>query len=124
MSFNFPTGFQVLCMNCQRIKVEENKEYGHVLSTTYDAIYNRKLKQKIKHEIMTYYSNGQPVCQKCGETDIRCLSIDHLNGGGTKHRKTLGRSSDSLYRWLRKNNYPKEYQVLCMNCQFIKEREK
>ena len=52
---------------------------------------------------------------------MRALSIDHLDGGGTAHRKIVGRN---IYYWLIKNAFPKGYQVLCMNCQWIKRVEK
>lgn len=47
-------------------------------------------------------------------------SIDHIKGGGTKQRGKTGNGGVSLYRWLRKANYPLGYQTLCLNCQFIK----
>lgn len=47
------------------------------------------------------------------------LIIDHIDGGGTKHRKEVGKGA-AFYRWLEKNNYPLNFQVLCMNCQFGK----
>lgn len=54
-------------------------------------------------------------------SDIRCLTIDHINGGGTKEReKNKIPSGQAFYTWLKKNGYPDGYQVLCMNCQFIK----
>ena len=49
--------------------------------------------------------------------DIRALSIDHINSDGASHRKEVG---NGMYRWLLKNNFPEGFQVLCMNCQFIK----
>lgn len=42
------------------------------------------------------------------------LSIDHINGGGNRHREKVG--SAKVYAWLKKRGYPKGYQVLCHNC--------
>jgi hypothetical protein len=53
----------------------------------------------------------------CGISDIRCLSIDHIKGDGAKHRKKI---KTELNYWIEKNNYPEGFQILCMNCQFIK----
>ncbi len=83
---------------------------------------------KLKCNVLYYYSKNEvPYCFWCGETDIDCLSIDHINGNGTKHRKFLSEkngyttfSGYIFYRWLRKEGYPKGFQVLCMNCQFKK----
>jgi hypothetical protein len=75
---------------------------------------------KIKVEVLSHYSNGRVQCQLCGMTNIICLSIDHINGGGNIHRKAIGNILGSrFYRWLRTNNYPKGYRVLCLNCQVI-----
>ena len=40
-----------------------------------------------------------------------------ITNGGTKHRKVLG-GGTAFFKWLRDNNYPKEYRILCMNCNF------
>ncbi len=81
----------------------------------------RKYGQKVKLEVLTYYGGGKVACVKCGFSDIRALSIDHIDGGGTHHRVELHHRN--IYAWLRKNNYPEGYQTLCMNCQFIKRCE-
>jgi hypothetical protein len=81
---------------------------------------------KLKATVLSHYTiSGFPQCSnpfgihKTPYTDIRALSIDHIHGGGNKHKKVAG-SGSLLYRWLKRNNYPPGYQVLCMNCQFIK----
>jgi len=57
------------------------------------------------------------ACACCGESRHEFLSIDHIAGGGNKHRKDLGlRAGWPFYRWLRLNNWPKDFQVLCFNC--------
>lgn len=87
---------------------------------------NRSSKYQIleKQEILTHYGNGHCSCAKCGFSDIRALTIDHINNNGAEHRKEL-RSQGiwSIYRWLKKNQCPSGYQTLCMNCQWIKQNE-
>lgn len=75
----------------------------------------RKFKQKIK--ILTAYSNGKIKCSCCGETEIKFLTLDHLNGNGSEHRAKFGGSS-GVYVHLIKNNFPdkQHYRVLCFNC--------
>jgi hypothetical protein len=46
----------------------------------------------------------------------RFLTIDHINGGGSQHRKKIGHGH--FYLWLYNHGYPDGYQVLCMNCNF------
>lgn len=113
--YDFPKGSSY-CADCtynrsfeyNKSHRDEKAEYQH------KYIWNRKV------EILTHYSNGEPVCVKCGFSDIRALSIDHILGGGGYHRKSNTIIGTNFYRWLKLNNYPEGYQVLCMNCQFIK----
>lgn len=79
-------------------------------------IHNKKLNQIIRLETISHYSSGTNVCAWCGEDRIDGLSIDHIHGGGRKHKENTG----NLYYWLKKHNYPEGYQVLCMNCQMEK----
>lgn len=79
----------------------------------------RNLMEKVK-ALKHYSCDGEIKCARCGFGDIRALSIDHINGQGGKHRKEVGVHT---YRWLKVNNYPSGFQILCMNCQFIKRIE-
>lgn len=102
------------------------------------SAYNKRNREKIlekqrirqwgyKSKAIKYYSGGTMACANpFGEhkepyTTLEALSIDHINGGGTQERlrKAYGRSG-SFYLWLKKHGYPSGYQILCMNCQFIK----
>ena len=68
-----------------------------------------------------HYSKGKPKCNCCGEkTSLDFLVIDHVAGRKDKKGNVDKRRGDSMYRYLRKNNYPKGYQVLCHNCNFAK----
>lgn len=70
---------------------------------------------RLKLETMTAYG-GQCAC--CGEGRMEFLSIDHIHGGGNKHRKTLP-TGLGFYRYLKKSGWPiGDYRVLCMNCNF------
>ena len=45
------------------------------------------------------------------------LTIDHVNGDGAAHRKEASMSTSlKLHQWLKRNNYPDGYRVLCFNC--------
>jgi len=59
-----------------------------------------------------------------GCTDIRCLQLDHINGGG---RKELREFKNNIYRYRYYCNHPDEakqkLQVLCANCNWIKRYE-
>ncbi|KKM86751.1 hypothetical protein LCGC14_1275790, partial [marine sediment metagenome] len=76
---------------------------------------NRKRQRELlRREALAAYGNK---CQCCGETDHRFLSIDHINGGGNQHKKI---THGNTCRWLRRNNFPSGFQVLCYNCNCAK----
>lgn len=77
---------------------------------------NKKLWDKLKDEAFQHY--GGYICVCCGELTPQFLSIDHIDGGGHQHRKSIG--NGHFYRWLRDNHYPEGFQILCMNCNFGK----
>lgn len=96
------------------------------------AIYNKKYREansdklasdrkccreKITLEVFTHYSGGKPKCGCCGEERIEFLSIDHIEGEGAAHRRSLKITGGyRFYRWLKKEGYPPGYRVLCYNC--------
>jgi len=75
-------------------------------------------RQKQRLEVLSYYGGSPPKCVCCGESHIEFLTIDHMNNDGAKHRKFV--PSGSFYSWLKKNNFPEDYQVLCFNCNLSK----
>ena len=72
--------------------------------------------RKKKEMVFNYYGNK---CECCGETIKEFLTIDHIMGGGGKHRKQKG-VKNSIYLWLIRNNFPKGFRTLCMNCNFAR----
>lgn len=77
------------------------------------SIARKKYQHKVKYEALNFYSQGTLRCACCGEDEFDFLTIDHINGNGGKHKKSIrGR----LSVWLRQKNYPEGFQVLCFNC--------
>jgi hypothetical protein len=73
----------------------------------------KELRWKFRLEAIKAYG-GKCVC--CGEQTPEFLTIDHVNGGGNKHREEVG-GSKQLYKILSKKGWPKnEYRLLCYNC--------
>jgi hypothetical protein len=92
-----------------------------------DKEYNQKPEVKDRsrkgaRRLMSVYrekilSNLGGKCVCCGETELHFLSIDHVRGGGNRHRKSLRGNYMEFYREIIKEGYPRDkYQVLCMNC--------
>lgn len=74
----------------------------------------KEKRHRYKMLVLEHYSFNPPECQCCGDLNLEFLTIDHINGGGSEHRKTM--RGQNFYSYLIKNNYPEGYRVLCMNC--------
>ena len=85
------------------------------------ALLVKKRTQVLRLKIIDHYTNGQRKCMCPGcDVDIHeFLTIDHINGGGTKHRRIIGGGIANYY-WIIKHNFPEDLQILCMNCNFTK----
>jgi hypothetical protein len=66
-------------------------------------------------------SYGGRRCVGCGIENIYVLQVDHIHGGGNKHAREIGGRS-KMYRWLRDNNYPPGFRILCANCNILAAR--
>jgi len=77
-------------------------------------------KRQVKLEVCNAY--GGAICAGCGCVEFDILEIDHIDGGGNKHRREIGNgdlaagSGTNLYRWLKRNGYPPGFRVLCPTC--------
>lgn len=77
--------------------------------------YGQKDQTKLWKEAFNFFG----PCEKCGESDLKFLCIDHRNGGGTKERIGGGKFGVSLIREFRKQGWPESiketYRFLCYN---------
>lgn len=73
--------------------------------------YTNKTKRSHRRICFEHYGLS---CDCCGEDIYEFLTIDHINGGGNKHRKEIGQSV--IYKWLIDNNFPEGFRTLCYNC--------
>lgn len=68
---------------------------------------------QLKLEMIAAYGGR---CQCCGVAEPEFLTLDHIGGGGRKHRQENGHSF-GVNRKLKAMGWPKdEYRVLCWNC--------
>ena len=117
-----------ICKTCSNIKgtawkrkhPEKSREYSrHYYKThpKYNVAWGRQNRIDIRKEMINAYGGK---CASCGISNPIILDIDHIDNSGSKDRKK-GMWGWRLYRWLRKNNYPKDnFQLLCKNCNWIK----
>ena len=100
------------CLNCGG----EKKEKSTWCSSCKDA--DRLYAKQRRSKVLVAYGE---ICTCCKESDSRFLTIDHIDGGGSKHRRELSKSprrasSGVLIRWLIKKGFPSGFQILCFNC--------
>lgn len=111
-------GFQI----CKQCSAEWNQRRA-LHKAPYNAVH-RATRRRIKLEVFEAYGGKRCAC--CGESHEEFLTIDHIEGGGARHRRdaetSMYRGSD-FYWLLKKHGYPDGYQVLCMNCNLAKRNE-
>lgn len=113
-------GLRVYCRECEVIRrrlsydskkrvasTKKWREKNRQVHLDYQKKYRRELHSKA---IKLYGAR----CLCCGETIKEFLTLDHINGGGTNHRRTKG--GLHTYREMIRENDHKKYRVLCMNC--------
>lgn len=91
---------------------QQNRESCRSQQNQYHKAYIRRLKK----DVISAYG-GCCVC--CGESELVFLTLDHVNGGGGKHRKQ--NKAAKIYQRLRRLQYPEAldghvFRVLCFNC--------
>ncbi len=99
-----------ICKACHSKLVIENRSVCALCREKQNEAY-----RKIKKIVFDYYGNK---CTCCGETNIGFLTIDHVNSDGFMDRQLNGhrKSTDTIYRFIIKNNFPDTFQILCYNC--------
>lgn len=104
----YAKGFNTRCRWCEN-------EYQRKRVQTWYAEKRKAIcknyKLKLRQDLLDAYGHK---CACCGETTDEFLELDHINGGGNKHRKL---ETKDLYSLLKKQGYPKDkYRLLCANC--------
>ena len=123
--------YKIAKIKLQKKWVRENPERVKRLSQNYH-LRNKDRTKVRRREIgimwykknrlctLIHYGGNPPVCSCCKEYRLEFLAVDHVNGGGGKHHKELKKKNTNIYTWLRKNNFPSGFQILCHNCNMSK----
>ncbi|HDY67226.1 MAG TPA: hypothetical protein ENH85_05485 [Candidatus Scalindua sp.] len=125
-------GLQVYCKDCRKKYAQSSKEYQRnyrkknvnkmreyqreYAIKNKGKLYDKKCRWLNKLKLSAFNAYGGAKCSCCGEKEFIFLCIDHINGGGTKQRSELPNNGNAIYIWLKDNNYPVGYRVLCHNC--------
>jgi hypothetical protein len=111
-----------VCSTCKKIR---NQVYWDRYRER-QLVYGKERRKKLKLSAFNAYGGAE--CKCCGERTVEFLSIDHIDGNGSEHRRKIASGENGspksqavkFYEWLRANSYPPGFQVLCMNCNFAK----
>lgn len=84
---------------------------------------NRDRYIELKKLTFSKYSQNNTIeCAICGENTLNFLTLDHIKGR-KKHQHSTMFSAAKLWYYLKKNDFPPGYQILCWNCNVIKYRK-
>ena len=103
----WPEGYRVLCFNCRYLKV---------MPTVRSQNPDQKRYRAQRAAVLEAYG---AQCAVCGEEDERLLCVGQVEGA-RKYR----RGGSAGYRWLRDNDFPAGFVVLCRNCIGKSKRDK
>lgn len=94
---------------------ESNPEYHAKWHQDHKAQQLQVVKDGVKRlrlQIMDMYGHA---CSCCGESHYNFLTLEHILGGGNRHRK--GRAPYTVYKEILAEGYrPDKYTILCYNC--------
>jgi hypothetical protein len=121
-----------ICRQCGTVLNLDNRYLSHIKknnkickacfnkqSTIINKKINNRIKQSEKRLILKEYVINKygGACECCGIDNLQLLSIDHIDGNGASHRKSIKKSAGAgFYSWLKKNNFPDGFRTLCYNC--------
>lgn len=73
----------------------------------------RVRRKRLRDELVQAYGS---ICECCGETEPRFLTLEHKKKDGMEHRKSVG-GNYPIYVNLKRRGWPKDdYTLLCWNC--------
>lgn len=108
-----------------REKANAQKPEVNARINSYNREYSKRPEVKARNKANRFYKQRLPCiehyggkCVCCGETEIAFLALDHVNNDGVTQRKHM--RGATFYRWLKENNYPDTFQLLCHNCNWAK----
>lgn len=100
---------------------KENREKILPLKREYSDKYYGKLRVKLLNLFENKCNNPYNIDHSDFEKEIdyiRCLQLDHINGGGCKENKKFHRLTLKYYNYICSNL--KYYQLLCPTCNWLK----
>ena len=107
-------------INNQCIECKKPKSDIEIFQHCDECRLKKKIRrQEIRKKIFDHYGQKCNCSCGCNTTNPRHLTLDHIENNGAAHRKEVG-TSLYFYRWVIRNNFPDDLQVLCFNCNCAK----
>ena len=99
---------------------DDSDEYYAFLDTHWSN-GETHIRPAIKLKVFSHYSkkisnSDTPICACCEYSDIRFLVLDHIHSRKNLSELEKRLSGSGLYEYVFKKGFPKEFQVLCHNC--------
>lgn len=114
-----------ICTWCN--KSHDRLGQHHCYDCSQRAIERMRLRRKeIKLFLIEHFGGS---CKDCGERDVRCLTLDHVNNDGAIDKKAKNGKRQITPTWYAKlfkliksgKSLPRELQLLCFNCHSKKD---
>lgn len=107
-----------LCLSCFQPLGERKAKYC-IECAGKNSKRQIERRKKYQDACFTFYGGWECAC--CGEKIRMFLTLDHVDGNGAEHRRSLlgksqGCGSSAFYCALVKAGFPEGFQVLCYNC--------
>ena len=102
---------------CKTCWAAASMEYKQATPGSFErqAAASKRQRDECKEKVLDRYGRA---CSCCGEACTLFLTVEHLDGGGRKHRRTMG--TQTIYVWLVNNGFPEGFTILCYNCNCVK----
>jgi len=101
------------CIPCYRER--DNKRQPDYYARNRDKVVEktRRWRADLRREVLEAYGGA---CSCCGEDHPEFLALNHIEGGGRKHRHAVGGTAMQVYKFVRDKGFPPEFDLLCHNC--------
>jgi hypothetical protein len=112
------------CKNCQSTTrhsthkfTKNNKPRVRLVCRPCDNKTRSSIRREQRTIVLNHYG---PNCACCDESTYEFLALDHINGGGNLHRRSIRKGhhpgGSGMYQWVIRNGFPLGFRILCHNC--------
>lgn len=100
----------------EQYATKESREKKRIYQANNRPRINERCRIKRAEHRMEVINAYGGKCACCGENRVEFLAVDHINGGGRQQRKEPGMGGGGLMLYLKRNDWPAGYRILCHNC--------